>query len=257
MPWPTLFPSAGPSKAAVRGNTARSAAPPLTIRNLTATPLELKLIERFEAPAEPGNNISIAQTTGNIFKNVTKAVTGNQTTTAGSGLQLPADLESFAHQDIHILCEPFKTQHTDISPIERGERDVVRLTFEADGQRYKIDVPGNSSRSQVLQPVGEAKLEMTGVFVPEQSWLTLYSSGDLNCWMRHLKDNTPLSALSIPGTHNSPTCYRALPSVRCQAVSPRQQLDNGVRFFDVRVQPESVRSDKLMYVLDSLYWRFF
>jgi 1-phosphatidylinositol phosphodiesterase len=58
--------------------------------------------------------------------------------------------------------------------------------------------------------------------------------------MSELKDETPLSALSIPGTHNSPTCYRALPSVRCQAVSPRIQLENGVRFFDVRVQPENL-----------------
>ena len=55
--------------------------------------------------------------------------------------------------------------------------------------------------------------------------------------MAKLPDTTSLAALSIPGTHNSPTCHRALPSVRCQAVSPRAQLDNGVRFFDVRVQP--------------------
>ena len=57
--------------------------------------------------------------------------------------------------------------------------------------------------------------------------------------MRELRDDTPLSALSIPGTHNSPAYYRALPSVRCQAVPPRAQLENGVRFFDIRVQPES------------------
>ena len=57
--------------------------------------------------------------------------------------------------------------------------------------------------------------------------------------MKHLNDDTPLSSLSIPGTHNSPTHYRAMPSVRCQAVSVREQLGNGVRFFDIRVQPDS------------------
>jgi 1-phosphatidylinositol phosphodiesterase len=56
--------------------------------------------------------------------------------------------------------------------------------------------------------------------------------------MSRLKDETPLSALSIPGTHNSPTCHTALPSVRCQAVGVKEQLNNGVRFLDIRVQPE-------------------
>jgi 1-phosphatidylinositol phosphodiesterase len=58
--------------------------------------------------------------------------------------------------------------------------------------------------------------------------------------MARLKHEMPLSALSIPGTHNSPTHHVALPSVRCQAVSVKEQLDNGVRFLDIRVQPESV-----------------
>ena len=58
------------------------------------------------------------------------------------------------------------------------------------------------------------------------------------CWMKALGDFAPLSALSIPGTHNSPTCYRALPTVRCQAVSVIDQLRNGIRFLDIRVQPD-------------------
>lgn len=56
--------------------------------------------------------------------------------------------------------------------------------------------------------------------------------------MSNLKDETPLAALSIPGTHNSPTHYAALPSVRCQAVSVKDQLNNGIRFLDIRVQPQ-------------------
>ena len=56
--------------------------------------------------------------------------------------------------------------------------------------------------------------------------------------MSRLQNENPLSALSIPGTHNSPTHHTALPSVRCQAVSVKEQLDNGIRFLDIRVQPE-------------------
>ena len=72
--------------------------------------------------------------------------------------------------------------------------------------------------------------------------------------MSKLKDETPLSALSIPGTHNSPTHHTALPSVRCQAVGVKEQLNNGVRFLDLRVQPENAddpsKVDKLMQLLE-------
>ena len=69
--------------------------------------------------------------------------------------------------------------------------------------------------------------------------------------MGKLRDHIPLSSLSIPGTHNSPTHYKALPSVRCQAVSLEDQLNNGVRFLDIRVQvesPEDTSSDRLILV---------
>src|SRR5437764_106993 len=89
------------------------------------------------------------------------------------------------------------------------------------------------------------------LYLSQHAYVTLYSSSTLHAWMRELPDSTPLGALSIPGTHNSPACHRAPPSVRCQAVSPRQQLENGVRFFDIRVQvpvPYNANSDKLFLV---------
>ena len=60
--------------------------------------------------------------------------------------------------------------------------------------------------------------------------------------MTSLPSETPLNALSIPGTHNSAAYFRALPSVRCQAVDIPTQLANGVRFLDIRVQPPSQSS---------------
>ena len=77
----------------------------------------------------------------------------------------------------------------------------------------------------------------TGIYLPKSSWVALFSSSQADSWMSKLPDETPLGALSIPGTHNSPTYHPAPPSVRCQAVSPKQQLANGVRFFDIRAQP--------------------
>lgn len=71
--------------------------------------------------------------------------------------------------------------------------------------------------------------------------------------MRNLDHSTSLAALSIPGTHNSPTHYRALPSVRCQAVSIGEQLENGIRFLDVRVQPRANIADETLHLVHGAF----
>ena len=214
------------------------AAPPLTLRNVTATPFTLKSIERFVAPHALGHGTEVK--TKGLFHNVTSFAG-----LSGSNASVPnvpgikEGAQSFAREDANVLVGPFKTAHTEIKTTERSPQEVLRLTFHLDNEDHRIDVPSGSSRSNELTPlVPQPKFRLTGVFTPEASWLAIYSSSDLHCWMRNLKDITPISALSIPGTHNSPTCHKALPSVRCQAVPPTKQLANGVRFFDVRVQPE-------------------
>ncbi|AMD19265.1 HBR364Cp [Eremothecium sinecaudum] len=58
---------------------------------------------------------------------------------------------------------------------------------------------------------------------------------DYSNWMREVDPETQLSKLSIAGTHNSAACYKNLPGVRCQDDSVTTQLENGVRFLDVRL----------------------
>lgn len=54
-------------------------------------------------------------------------------------------------------------------------------------------------------------------------------------WMGTMADQTPLSILTIPGTHDSGARYEVYPgSLRCQRLTIRQQLDAGVRFLDIR-----------------------
>jgi 1-phosphatidylinositol phosphodiesterase len=73
--------------------------------------------------------------------------------------------------------------------------------------------------------------------------------------MSTLPDTLPLSALSIPGTHNSHTYYRALPSVRCQSVDIKTQLENGIRFLDIRAQPAHAHdpSKKDLYLVHGAF----
>jgi 1-phosphatidylinositol phosphodiesterase len=209
------------------------ATPLLTIRNLTPNPTELKLLERFEAAQSRDNGGGIVNIT-----NITRTLSGLMSNiTTPSSPQLAAKSESFTREDVSVPIGPFETRSTEIPT---NSKEVLRLTFEVEGQRYRVDTPTSSQRSTVLTPLSpNPRFEITGVYLPNAAHLTLYSSTRLESWMGKLKHEMPLSALSIPGTHNSPTHHVALPSVRCQAVSVKEQLNNGVRFLDIRVQPES------------------
>ena len=55
-------------------------------------------------------------------------------------------------------------------------------------------------------------------------------------WMAALPDDTPLSALVIPGTHDSATQYVQLAFFsKCQALSVGEQLEAGFRYLDIRL----------------------
>ncbi|KZF22270.1 PLC-like phosphodiesterase [Xylona heveae TC161] len=219
--------------------------PPLTIRNLTSTPLELKVVERYAAPTieePPSSGIAnITRPFTNFISNTTTTLSPNNSprpkaSRRPSAPQLAETSQSFSRDEVSISIPSFSTSKTDL---EHGP-EILRLTFEADSQRYRVDVPSPSNASSTLVPLTpDPRHAYTAIYLPQDSFLAIFSSANLSSWMKELRDETPLSALSIPGTHNSPTCHRALPSVRCQAVSPRKQLENGVRFFDIRVQPEN------------------
>lgn len=65
--------------------------------------------------------------------------------------------------------------------------------------------------------------------------LPLADINNLTEWQKHIRDDVFISQMSLPGTHNSAACHTALPSVRCQGESVTEQLNHGVRFFDLRV----------------------
>ncbi len=57
----------------------------------------------------------------------------------------------------------------------------------------------------------------------------------LTAWMARLPDDAPLSALTVPGTHD--TCARSnIPFVRTQYLSVAQQLALGIRCLDLRLR---------------------
>ena len=55
-------------------------------------------------------------------------------------------------------------------------------------------------------------------------------------WMENISGDTKLSALSIPGTHDSATQYVSLsPIFQCQDTDIKTQLENGYRYLDMRL----------------------
>jgi 1-phosphatidylinositol phosphodiesterase len=210
------------------------ALPPLTIRNLTINSIELKLLERFEAAQSVDNASGGLVNITNITRNFTGLMSN---ITALSSPQLALKAKSFSHENVSIPLGAFETKPTNI---QLNPKQILRLTFETEGQRYRVDTPTPTKHSTVLTPLSPGpRFEFTAVYLSKLSYLAIYSSSNLESWMNKFRNETPLSALSIPGTHNSPTCFTALPSVRCQAVSIQDQLNNGIRFLDIRVQPES------------------
>jgi 1-phosphatidylinositol phosphodiesterase len=63
----------------------------------------------------------------------------------------------------------------------------------------------------------------------------LKSTYSLNNWMGSLSDNTRLSEISIPGSHDAGARYEPWPGTAiCQNLTIREQLDAGTRFLDIR-----------------------
>ncbi|CAK4034191.1 1-phosphatidylinositol phosphodiesterase [Lecanosticta acicola] len=57
----------------------------------------------------------------------------------------------------------------------------------------------------------------------------------LGCnWMSQLDDDLPMSALTLPGTHDSAAFTRQWPFIATQRMNILQQLTSGIRYFDLR-----------------------
>ena len=193
----------------------------MTVRNLSETPVHIKHYEILKSNLGEG-------TTSNF-----KSLTSFWSTPANT-IPPNASLE-----DVSIVLAPLEVRTADIKPA-KPPHETINVVFEIDGHLYQSNITKPITHSQVLLPLTpDAPRNHSTVYNPEHHHLTVLSYTHQSSWMKSIGDSIPLSALSIPGTHNSPTYHRALPSVRCQVTPVREQLAQGVRFLDIRVQPDS------------------
>src|ERR1700712_480866 len=91
-------------------------APPLTIRNLTSVPIDLKVIERYNAPREGGEPLrAVSRFAGNITSftnNITETI-GVKLPTGPASKELAENAQSFNHEEVQIRIDPFTTNRTD------------------------------------------------------------------------------------------------------------------------------------------------
>lgn len=200
----------------------------------------MKRVERFEDP-----HTLQSKANGYFFGS------RNNASALPTSPQLGEHSQSFIHQDLDVTLIPFESYTLSPAGVPQDENSsvlsstTVRLTIEASGgERHRVDTnPSYTQKStQPFTALSPNPLtSYTALFHPSSPTphLTIHANHllDGQQWMSVLPDSLPLSALSIPGTHNSHTHYRALPSVRCQVVDVKAQLEHGIRFLDIRVQP--------------------
>ncbi len=60
-------------------------------------------------------------------------------------------------------------------------------------------------------------------------------NNNLSCWLKYISNSTSITELSIPGSHDAMTALCDSPHYKTQYLSLDEQLNIGVRFFDLRI----------------------
>ena len=228
----------------------------LAVRNLSSETLSINCIERFEDP-----NASKSKAGGYFF------ASRNAASASPSAPELGEHAQTFNHKDLDARLDPFES-YVLSAPGNDPEGTInsswtLRLTIElTGGERYRVDTNPSYTQKSTLRftPLApNPSVTFTALFHPSQPvpHLTIRSDAtqDYSQWMQTIPDAFPLSAISMPGTHNSHTYYKALPSVKCQAVDIKTQLENGIRYLDIRAQPTHATdpSKKHMYLVHGAF----
>ena len=90
----------------------------------------------------------------------------------------------------------------------------------------------------ILSPLIMSRFHTHAFLVFLLGILPLYSKPD--AWMKSLPDRTPLTQITIPGTHDSAALHEPLiGTAKCQHLTLKDQLDAGVRFLDLRCRHQN------------------
>lgn len=116
---------------------------------------------------------------------------------------------------------------------------------DANNNDYCQEDRGNLSSHRLNLNVGQYDLSISKLFkrrktwsnekVPA-SWLTRYTKD----WMSRIDDNLKISEISLPGSHDTASKYGGF-FVETQSWSLMDQLESGIRYFDIRCRCEGTK----------------
>jgi len=167
----------------------------LTFRNLTSTPLEVKGIEHLKTSL----NAKIHEKVHIGTKHGSSKLAAESHNSENS---------TILKRDVSIPLAPFTTLKTDLNP---GSGIVFRLLLSASDALHHLECHSGRYKCQDLVSItSSSPFIYTAIYFPETAHVTLFSSTKPASWMSALKNETPVSGLSIPGTHNAPAHHHAL-----------------------------------------------
>ncbi|KAL1887791.1 hypothetical protein Cpir12675_006412 [Ceratocystis pirilliformis] len=115
-----------------------------------------------------------------------------------------------------------------------------------DGQDFRLDKsPGNAyQKNKVVETYKESEMMWELPYAAKYKGIDDFWSFDVDAgknadWMRNIADDTPLTSLVIPGTHNSVTDKLKNSLVRTQNKPLTEQLDGGIRYIDITCRYET------------------
>lgn len=231
----------------------------ITIRNFTPTAIVWKSLERFEDPNTEHSKVTAFPSSNNAQS------------VALSASKLGVCANTYIYKELNISLGKWEscTLYLPASNAFKSENTTTfsatthRITIQNQEQeqfRTEINLSHTKKDSRLFTPLTRSPTtSYTALYHPTAPTpnVTIHSLHLTNYaqWMRSLPNALPISSISLPGTHNSHTYYRGLPSVRCQVIDISTQLANGIRFLDIRVQPASATdvSRKDLYLVHGAF----
>lgn len=97
----------------------------------------------------------------------------------------------------------------------------------------------------VLNTLTQKKVPLEGYFDKTFAQMDKNSIGKkAQSWMSLIKDDTKINAITIPGTHDSGTINMNKICCACQSLNFEQQLELGIRYFDIRFEADESNKSK-------------
>lgn len=181
----------------------------LTVSNLTSTTIVNTTVSQVDNFDWADSNRPDHNFVGKIIGN-------------GMSVTEPEDMNTHANSSWYALTLSFTN----------GDQ----LTFRNDQKDSQTSVSKPIFRVYTPQSGQTSKYTLVQYAAGGKNYFTVLPATPTASWMSTLSDSTLMTSLTIPGTHDTSTWNVVDPLVRTQNQNFGQQLNDGIRFWDIRVQ---------------------